>query len=95
MPSLDVGRYIEKCLNSVIDLIMSNIEIIAVAAGFTDETLDILESYTEVDSRIRIIKFPMRSYGAQMNIGLESATGEYIAFWETDDFMPPYALENM
>lgn len=95
MPSLNVAPYYKKCMNSVLKQTLYDIEIIAVDAGSDDGTLDIINMYAELDSRVKVIKSSKRSYGAQMNLGLRLATGEYIAFLETDDFMSPYAMERL
>ena len=95
MPSLNVGEYIERCLDSVVNQSLNEIEIISVDAMSTDGTTKIIERYAAIDNRIKIIKTEKKSYGIQMNLGLDGATGEYIAFLETDDFMTTYALEKM
>ena len=85
MPSLNVEPYIRLCIESVMRQSLSNIEIICVDAGSTDGTLEILEEYARLDSRIRIIRSDKKSYGYQVNLGIANARGEYIAIVETDD----------
>ena len=87
MPSLNVGKYIEECLNSVVNQTLKDIEIIAVDAGSTDGTLETIEKFAADDKRIRIINADKKSYGYQMNLGLAAATGEYIGIVETDDMI--------
>lgn len=87
MPSLNVGNYIKKCIDSVVNQTLEDIEIICVDAGSTDGTLEVLQQYQKKDSRIRIINSPVRSYGYQLNIGIENATGDYIGIVETDDYI--------
>ncbi len=85
MPSLNVADYIKSCMESVLCQTFSDIEVIAVDAGSTDGTWEILEEYEKRDSRIRLIKSEKRSYGYQLNKGIDLARGEYIAIVETDD----------
>ena len=92
MPSLNVAKYIGACMDSVVNQTLSDIEIIAVDAGSTDGTAEILQEYAERDKRIRLIHSDKKSYGYQMNLGLDAARGEYIAFVETDDFIEPDML---
>lgn len=89
MPSLNVASYIEECILSALNQTMKNIEIICVDAGSTDGTLEILEKYAAMDARVSIIRSEKRSYGHQMNLGLQAAKGEYFAILETDDVIAP------
>lgn len=91
MPSLNVAKYMGDCLRSVTRQSLIDLEIICVDAGSTDGTREIIEKIASDDKRIRIIDSPVKSYGYQMNLGLDAATGEYIAIVETDDYID----ENM
>ena len=95
MPSLNVGEYIEECILSVINQTLEEIEIICIDAGSTDDTLDILKKYAEKDSRITLLTSDKKSYGHQVNMGLEQAKGEYISIVETDDFIDETMLETL
>lgn len=100
IPSLNSQDYIEQCLESVLNQTLENIEILCIDAGSSDGTLDILNNLADKDSRIRIFNSDKRSYGYQMNIGLDNSNGEYIAIVESDDFIDEnmfselYALAN-
>ena len=87
IPSLNVARYIEECIDSARGQTLRDIEIICVDAGSIDGTLEIIERKAKDDSRIRIIKSDRRSYGHQMNLGFAAATGKYVAILESDDFI--------
>lgn len=95
LPSLNVGQYIEDCLESAINQTLQEIEIICVDAGSMDGTLEIIEEYTKKDSRIQLIKSDMKSYGHQMNLGIDAASGEYIGILETDDVVPPEMYKEL
>ena len=95
MPSLNVVPYIRECLESVISQTLQDIEILCVDAGSTDGTQDILYEYAEKDARIQVIASVQKSYGHQMNLGIENASGEYIGIVETDDFILPEMYEEM
>ena len=87
LPSLNVSQYIEECITSVINQTLKNIEIICVDAGSTDGTLEIIREFEKKDSRIKLIISDKKSYGYQMNLGIDAARGKYIGIVETDDYI--------
>lgn len=87
MPSLNTSRYIYQCLLSVCEQTLRNIEILCIDAGSSDGTIEIISELASRDSRIRLIRSPKKSYGYQINIGIENARGEYIGIVETDDYI--------
>lgn len=87
MPSLNVRPYIEKCLESVVNQTLRDIEIICVDAGSTDGTLEIINEFAAKDNRIKVINSDIKSYGYQVNLGISQAEGDYIGIVETDDFI--------
>lgn len=95
MPSLNVRAYIEECLDSVIRQTLQDIEVLCIDAGSDDGTQNILAEYAKKDLRIRVITSARRSYGYQMNLGLQEAAGEYIGIVETDDFILPEMYEEL
>lgn len=95
MPSLNVGKYMGQCLESVTHQTMKEIEIICVDAGSTDGTLQIIEYYATKDNRIKIINSKVKSYGYQMNLGLKASVGEYVGIVETDDYVERDMFEKM
>lgn len=95
MPSLNVGPFIRECIESAVNQTLTDIEILCVDAGSTDGTAEILQEYAAKDSRVHFIHSDVRSYGYQMNLGLDAATGEYIGILETDDWTEPDQFEKM
>ena len=95
MPSLNVGAYIREALESVVRQTMRDIEIICIDAGSTDGTLQIIEEFAAKDDRIKVIHSDVKSYGRQMNLGLDAAKGDYIALVETDDAVVPNMCERL
>lgn len=95
LPSLNVARFMDECLHSVIAQTLQDIEIICVDAGSTDGTLDIIRKYAAQDQRVRLVHSDRKSYGYQMNLGMRQATGEYIGIVETDDFVPTTMYEAL
>lgn len=85
LPSLNVAAYIRECIESVTNQTLEDIEILCIDAGSTDGTLETIKEYAEKDSRIRLILSEKRSYGYQINLGMDEAKGEYLGIVETDD----------
>lgn len=81
--------YIERCLESLLNQSLSNIEIILVNDGSTDKSPEIMEVYEKRDERIRVIHQNNQGLGAVRNRGIEAAQGEFIAFIDADDWIKP------
>ena len=95
MPSLNVMSFIEECLDSVLNQTLDDIEIICIDAGSTDGTLEYLREAAASHERVSLIVSDKKSYGYQMNLGLDAATGEYIGIVETDDWIEPHMFERL
>ncbi len=93
MPSLNVAAYIRECIESVLNQTLQDVEILCIDAGSTDGTYEILEEYAFGDSRIHLIKSDRKSYGYQINLGIDRAEGEYLGIVETDDCIEPDMYE--
>lgn len=95
LPILNGVDYIQECLKSIVKQTLKEIEVICVDAGSTDGTLEILREYAQNDSRISITLSERKSYGYQMNLGLQIARGEYIGIVEGDDYILPDMYESL
>lgn len=93
IPMLNSEKYLRECMDSVVNQTLKDIEIIAVDAGSTDKTVELLKEYIRNDSRIRIIFSEKKSVGYQYNLGIEAARGEYVGFVESDDYVVPDMYE--
>lgn len=93
IPVYNVEKYLQKCLDSVVNQTLKDIEIICVNDGSTDRSLEILRSYANTDSRIKVISKEHKSAGVARNIGLRYATGEFIHFLDSDDWLEKDAYE--
>ena len=87
VPVYNTEKYLAKCLDSLINQILQDIEIVCVNDGSTDNSLDILNEYASKDSRIKIINQENKMQGAARNAGTTIATGEYIGFVDSDDWV--------
>ena len=95
LPVYNVEQCLRKCLDSVIKQIFQDIEIICINDGSTDTSPAILEEYMDFDRRIRVIHQPNLSLGAARNHGMEVAVGEYLIFWDSDDYFESDALSAL
>ena len=91
VPVYNSEKYIEECLNSIINQTLKDLEIIIVDDGSSDSSPQICDEYASKDSRIKVIHKENAGLGVSYNTGINAATGEYIGFIESDDF----AQENM
>ena len=87
VPVFDAERYLRRCLDSLINQSLQNIEIICVNDGSDDESLQILREYAAADERIKILSFEKIGPGGCRNVGIDAAQGEYICFVDADDFI--------
>lgn len=87
MPSLNVAGYIDEAIASVRKQTIDDIEIICIDAGSTDGTRERIAKNAQEDTRIIVLDSPVKSYGHQVNMGLDIAKGEYVAILETDDYV--------
>jgi glycosyltransferase involved in cell wall biosynthesis len=85
IPAFNSARYIGETIRSVINQSWSEVQIVAVDDGSTDNTLEIIESFK--DPRISLVKGNHLGAGAARNAGLREAKGEYIQFLDSDDVL--------
>ncbi|GFI49554.1 putative glycosyltransferase EpsJ [Lachnospiraceae bacterium] len=95
IPSLNVAEYMEECLESVTRQTLKEIEILCIDAGSTDGTLRIIEKYASGDPRIRLIGSDKKSYGYQVNLGIQEARGKYIGIVEPDDYIDKTMYQSL
>lgn len=96
IPAFNNEKYLSSCLDSVLGQSMQNIEVICVEDGSTDNTLDIIKKYCNIDERVRMINYG-RNMGTAYarNRGLEAASGKYIYFLDSDDYILEKSMEEL
>ena len=95
IPVYNVEKYLKTCLDSVINQTYQNLEIILVNDGSTDNSGKICEEYKRTNSRIILIHKKNEGLSAARNTGLGIATGEYISFLDSDDYISNDMLETL
>lgn len=87
VPVYNVEPYLRQCLDSLINQTYPKLEIILVDDGSTDLSGDICDSYASRDSRIKVLHKKNGGVSSARNSGLDIATGEFVAFVDSDDWM--------
>ena len=87
VPTYNNGDKISKCLDSLINQEYKDLEIIVVNDGSTDDTEKVLEEYSKNDSRIKIFTQENKGVSNARNNGIRVATGDYISFVDSDDWV--------
>lgn len=87
VPVYNVEKYLRKCLDSLINQTLKDIEIICINDGSTDKSLEILEEYKNRDSRIILLNQENSGQSVARNRGIEIAKGEYLGFVDPDDWI--------
>ncbi|MBQ2116841.1 MAG: glycosyltransferase family 2 protein [Lachnospiraceae bacterium] len=95
VPVYNVDKYLEVCIDSIINQTYKNIEIILVDDGSTDKSGRICDEYAKKDDRICVIHQVNQGLSKARNIGFSASTGVYIAFVDSDDFISPVYIETL
>lgn len=88
-------KFLEKCIRSIMNQTLKEIEIICINDGSTDNSLEILKKLQKEDNRIIIIDKKNEGLTKARNIGIEKARGEYVSFIDSDDWIEKNMLEKM
>ena len=96
IPSYNCCDYLQKMISCVVNQTYKKWELVIVDDNSTDNTNTILEEYCKIDSRIKFFIRGNNIKGAQTcrNIGFEKSNGEYVCFFDADDLIAPYCLEQ-
>lgn len=95
VPVYNVEKYIKVCIESILNQSYINFELLLINDGSTDNSYDICKKYKELDSRIFIFDKKNEGVSATRNFGIEKATGEWICFVDSDDWLPNNYFEKI
>ena len=93
VPVYNVEKYLEKCLNSILEQTYKNFEVILVDDGSSDCCFNICEQYAKKDTRIKAFHKKNGGLADARNYGIKRAIGNYITFIDSDDFVKKEYLE--
>lgn len=94
IPVYNAENFIDRCISSVVNQTYSCLEIILVDDGSPDLCPEICDDWVKKDSRIRVIHKENAGAGMARNTGLEAATGEYLLFVDSDDYIDPNTVQR-
>ena len=86
VPAYNNGKYISKCIDSVLQQTFSDLELIVVNDGSTDDTLEIIKKFEEQDLRLKVIDKKNGGVSSARNVGLDNINGQYVLFLDSDDW---------
>ncbi|MFR5743971.1 MAG: glycosyltransferase [Anaerostipes hadrus] len=89
IPVYNVEKYLNKCITSVVEQTYKNLEIIIVDDGSTDQSPEICDEWKKRDSRIQVVHSSNGGAGKARNTALDIATGDYVTFVDSDDYIAP------
>ena len=95
VPVYNVEAYLNRCVDSILAQTYENLEIILVDDGTKDASDKICDAYAAQDSRIRVIHKPNGGLSSARNAGIDIATGDYVAFVDSDDWIEPDTYEHL
>lgn len=95
VPVYNVEKYLNQCIDSLLNQTLKDIEIILVNDGSTDNCRAICDRYAEQDKRVRVIHQKNSGYGKACNNGIKAAGSDYFGIVEPDDFTEPNMYERL
>lgn len=93
VPVYNTSKYLNSCIKSLLHQTLEDIEIILINDGSTDSSESIIKKYK--DKRIKYISKKNEGIGKTRNLGIDTATGEYLSFIDSDDYVEPNFCEKM
>lgn len=95
VPVYNTAPYLERCLNSIINQTYKNLEIILVDDGSTDASGKICDEYAAQDSRFKLVHKKNEGVAIARNIAISIASGDFLGFIDSDDYVSPQYFEKL
>ena len=95
VPIYNVEKYLDRCMESLLNQTLKDIEIIMVNDGSPDNCPQMCDEYAKKDSRVKVVHKKNGGLGFARNSGLDIATGEYVAFVDSDDYVDLNMYEKL
>ena len=95
IPAYNTGLAVRRMINAVKKQTFEDFEAIIIDDGSDDDTVDIINEHISDDDRFRLITIPHEGVHAARNAGLDQARGEYVCFFDSDDYVPANSLFNL
>ena len=91
----NVEKYLNECIDSILNQTFKDFELICINDSSTDRSLDILNDYAAKDSRVKVFTQPNGGASSTRNYGMKQASGDYLLFWDSDDYFDITILEKL
>ena len=91
VPVYNVAQYLPQCVDSILSQDYADLEVLLIDDGSTDASGEICDQYAAQDSRVRVIHQKNGGAAAAKNAGLRAASGDYLTFVDSDDYLEPNA----
>ena len=95
VPVYNVEDYLEECINSILSQTYTNLEILIVNDGSTDNSLEILQKFSQKDSRISVFTKENGGLSSARNYAIDRANGKYFTFIDSDDYIEENYIEYL
>ena len=95
IPVYNVEKYLARCIESILRQTYTCLEVILVDDGSIDGSGEICDKYEKIDTRVRVLHQTNCGVSSARNLGLDIASGEYIFFADSDDYLPQDAVEKL
>ena len=95
VPVYRVEKYLERCVKSILSQTYKNLEVILVDDGSPDQCPAICDAWAEKDARVKVIHQENKGLSGARNAGIDAASGEYLAFVDSDDYVSPHFIEEL
>ena len=95
VPVYRVQEYLERCVKSILSQTYKNLEVILVDDGSPDQCPAICDACAEKDARVKVIHQENKGLSGARNAGIDAASGEYLAFVDSDDYVSPHFIEEL
>lgn len=94
VPIYNSEKYLSECIESILNAQYKHIELLLIDDGSTDDSINICHQYANRDNRVRVFSKGNGGVSSARNLGLEYATGDWIAFIDSDDYVSPCFLKE-
>lgn len=94
VPVYKVEKYLDRCVESIVNQTYKNLEIILIDDGSPDKCPQMCDEWAKKDERIKVIHKQNEGAGLSRNVGIENSTGKYICFFDSDDYINLHTIEK-
>ena len=95
VPVYNSAPFLRRCIESILNQTYSKIELLLIDDGSTDESGQICDAYAKIDERVRVVRQENQGVAAARNRGLDLASGDFVTFVDSDDWIEPVMYERM